>query len=126
MEKILLIADDITSKEFDVYINSQSYTSQISTELLTVKKEGKSLIVDTLVILFSDDISKNIVAAILYDLIKFGLASLNNFFAAKPVAKIELKNGIKIELPHTLSQEEVYIELQKCLALGIKSIHFES
>ena len=124
--KITLVADDISTHEFDSFLKEHFPKYNTALETTPVEKEGRG-VGELLTLLISSSMAIGLFQSFLYDLIKLGFQTLLQEYGAKPIAVITLVDGTRIELPRTLSDIEIQQRiLESVQAMNVKSIQFDS
>ena len=126
VSKIALLSDDFSAEEFDAVLKSRLIESEATIQTTILNKEGRAG--NTLVeLVFSNEMAINLLAALIYDLCKFGFGKLLKVFGSKPAVVITLANDIRIHLPATLGDTEIQSRILEAVQNNaIKSIEFDS
>ena len=123
---ITITASDIKASEFKKFFDTNFDESVLTSKIETVEKVGRSALTDFIYFAFQNEVSKSIMCAILFEIIKFYFLKLKNSFGAKPKAVIKLKNDIVINVNFTMSDDDIKKNLLESIENNLKSIHFDN
>ncbi len=122
---ITLSSDEITSEEFNAFVEGTSLFSLNRTPV--PPKEGRSFQDYVLTLMLIEQVSGGVLGNALYDLLKSGFKVLFKSFGAQPNAVITMQNGNIYNIDGSLPNEKIREQiLEHVLEGDIKSIHFDS
>lgn len=123
---IPILADNFSAEEFDLFLRERLPESGAVVQSMPLNKSGRA---DNSLInlIFSNEIAINLLASVIFELVKFGIGKLLKAFGSKPAAIITLVDGSQVELPGTLRDSEIQNRILEAIQkTKVKSIEFDS